>query len=73
MEIRIEKDIYNWSDLKDMLWCCDYQISVIEKHNKQDFVMEILEEITREEPQDIVNINDFIRFDLLEYLELEED
>jgi hypothetical protein len=63
--------------LKDICWSGAVEtLQIIEQNNKQDFLIQLLEEIFIEQIPDITDINDFLWFDtetIFEYLNISEN
>ena len=55
---------YNFNDLKNNVWSgAKDTINTIEKHNKEDALMNLLEELFSDSIPDETQINDFLRFE----------
>jgi phenylalanine-4-hydroxylase len=58
------KKEYNFNDLKHNAWSGAIDtINTIEEHNKEDALMDLLEELFSDSIPDETQINDFLRFE----------
>jgi len=71
------KKEYNFNDLKHTVWSGAIDtINTIEEHNKEDALMDLLEEMFFNSIPDETQINDFLRFEtefIFETLGIEEE
>ena len=79
MCITIIREIEDFSELRDLTWCCDFTLNAIENADLEDDFMAHLEEIffmNDSEIPTITELNDYIRFEtdtIFECLGLNED
>ena len=79
MSITIKRDIEDFSELKDLTWCCEFTLNAIEKADMEENFMSHLEEIffmNDSEIPTMTELNDYIRFEaytIFECLGLNED
>ena len=66
----ITKEIDSYDEIKEMSWCCDELWEKIEKHDLEEEVVQHLEEIFPE-PVDETELNDYIRFEMWDSIDLD--
>ena len=59
----------DYEDIQEMSWCCDEVFEEIEKQEREDEFMELIEE-TFPNGVDKTSLNDFIRFDVWDIMRL---
>ena len=79
MSITIKRDIEDFSELRDLTWCCEFTLDAIEKANMEEEFIAHLEEIffmNDSEIPTMTELNDYIRFEtetIFECLGLNQD
>ena len=79
MSITIKRDIDDFSELRNLTWCCEFTLNAIEKANMEENFIAHLEEIffmNDSEIPTMTELNDYIRFEtetIFECLGLNED
>lgn len=71
------KKEYNFNDLKSIVWSGAIDtLNTIEEYNKEDALMDLLEELFSDSIPDETQINDFLRFEtdfIFENLDIKEE
>ena len=73
--MRIARE-FNFHDLEDNCWCCEEVLDAVYNANKEDALMDLLEEVFNADVPTLTEVNDLLRFDsdwVLETLGIEEE
>lgn len=60
----------DYEDIKEMSWCCDDEFRVIDENDLEDEFMELIETVFPE-GADKTELNDFIRFEVWDTMNLD--